>query len=72
MTNPSNAAEVILKTDERGRVQTPVARRESLLDESKRSGLSAAKFAALAGVKYQTFAAWALRWRRQRGGPVRQ
>ena len=67
MTNPINTAEVILKTDERGRVQTPAARRESLLDEFERSGLSAAKFAALAGVKYQTFAAWALRRRRQRG-----
>jgi hypothetical protein len=67
MTNPINSAEVILKTDERGRVQTPAARRESLLDEFERSGLSAAKFAALAGVKYQTFAAWALRRRRQRG-----
>ena len=67
MTNPINTAEVILKTDEHGRVQTPAARRESLLDEFERSGLSAAKFAALSGVKYQTFAAWALRRRRQRG-----
>ena len=67
MTNPINTAEVILKMDERGRVQTPAARRESLLDEFERSGLSAAKFAVLAGVKYQTFAAWALRRRRQRG-----
>ena len=72
MTNPINPTEVILKTDERGRVQTPVARRESLLDEFERSGLSAAKFAALSGIKYQTFAAWALRRRRQRGaaGPA--
>ena len=67
MTNPTTTAEVILKTDERGRVQTPAARRESLLDEFERSELSAAKFAALAGIKYQTFAAWALRRRRQRG-----
>jgi len=67
MTNPTTTTEVILKTDERGRVQTPAARRESLLDEFERSGLSAAKFAALAGIKYQTFAAWALRRRRQRG-----
>ena len=67
MTNPITTAEVILKTNERGRVQTPAAWRESLLDEFERSGLSAAKFAALSGVKYQTFAAWALRRRRQRG-----
>jgi len=59
--------EMVLKTDVRGRVQTPAARRESLLDEFERSGLSGAKFAALAGIKYQTFAAWALRRRKQRG-----
>ena len=58
--------EVILKTDGRGRVKTPVERRESLLDEFERSGLSGAKFAALAGIKYQTFAAWAHRRRQQR------
>ena len=67
MTNSINTAEVILKTDEHGRVQTPANRRESLLDEFERSGLSTAKFAALAGIKYQTFAAWTLRRRRQRG-----
>lgn len=66
MTNTTKAVEV-LKTDELGRVQTPVARREKLLDEFERSGLSGAKFAALAGIKYQTFAAWALRRRQQRG-----
>ena len=37
----------ILKTDEKGRVRTPAARRESLLDEFERSGLSGTKFAAL-------------------------
>jgi hypothetical protein len=55
----------ILKTDTKGRVQTPAARRESLLDEFEKSGLSASKFAALVGVKYQTFAAWAARRRKQ-------
>jgi len=58
---------VILKTDGLGRVKTPAARRESLLDEYERSGLSGQKFAALAGIKYQTFATWAQRRRRQRG-----
>lgn len=57
----------ILKTDTRGRVFTPLARREQLLDEFERSGLSGAKFAALAGIKYATFAAWAQARRRQRG-----
>jgi transposase len=56
----------MLKTDEAGRVQTPVERRERLLDEFDRSGLSGAKFAALAGIKYSTFATWAAR-RRMKG-----
>jgi hypothetical protein len=55
----------VLKTDEKGRVRTPAARRESLLDEFEQSGLSGTKFAALAGIKYQTFAAWACKRRRQ-------
>ena len=49
----------VLKADTRGRVQVPAARREALLDEFERSSLSAVKFAALAGVKYATFAGWA-------------
>jgi hypothetical protein len=66
MTDLEKPDGVILKTDTQGRVRTPVARRESLLDEFERSGLSGAKFAALAGIKYQTFAAWAAR--RRKGG----
>ena len=48
-----------LKIDDVGRVQTPAARRESLLDEFERSGLNGTKFAALAGIKYPTFPVWA-------------
>jgi hypothetical protein len=62
------SGEMVLKTDGLGRVKTPAVRRETLLDEFERSGLSGAKFAALAGIKYQTFAAWAHRRRKQRGG----
>ena len=62
--------EVILKTDTRGRVITPAARREKLLDEFEQSGLSGAKFAQLTGLKYSTFATWAQRRRRQRGAPA--
>lgn len=40
-----------------GRVRTPPARKEALLDEFERSGLSGARFAALAGIKCPTFAA---------------
>ena len=67
MTNMISAGETILKTDTKGRVQTPPERRESLLDEFERSGLSGTKFAELTGIKYQTFAAWAARRRKQRG-----
>ncbi len=63
--------EVVLKTDGLGRVKTPAARRESLLDEFERSGLSGAKFAALTGIKYQTFAAWALRRRKKNAAPAK-
>lgn len=67
MTDMQKFDGAILETDTKGRVQTPAARRESLLDEFEQSGLSAAKFAALVGIKYQTFADWALRRRKQSG-----
>jgi hypothetical protein len=66
MTNTENEPK-LLKTDTRGRVVTPPARRQQLLDEFDKSGLSGTKFAALAGVKYQTFASWLQARRRQRG-----
>lgn len=49
---------MVLKSDEAGRVQTPVERQLALVREFERSGLSGPRFAALAGVKYQTFATW--------------
>lgn len=58
--------EQILKTDSMGRVWTPVERREALLDEFERSGLSGVKFSALVGVKYQTFIAWTRKRREER------
>ena len=63
----TEATEQIIKTDVLGRVKTPSARREELLDEFERSGLSGRKFAELAGVNYQTFATWAQKRRRLRG-----
>ena len=59
--------QTILKTDARGRVRVPVERREALLDEYEKSGLSAKKFALLVGMKHQTFATWATKRRKQRG-----
>jgi len=67
MTDMIRTDEPLLKTDGLGRVKTPPERREQLLDEFERSGLSGAKFAELAGIKYQTFAAWVGRRRKQRG-----
>lgn len=66
MTDMIKAGEAVIKTDKLGRVQTPLARREELLDEFERSGLSGAKFAELTGVKYQTLATWLKKRRRAR------
>lgn len=63
-TTPTDA--VILKTDTLGRVKTPAARREALLDEFERSGMSGVAFAEFVGLKYQTFATWAQQRRRSR------
>ncbi len=70
MTNTTQAEETVLKTDTLGRIKTPRERRERLLDEFERSGLSGVKFAALVGLKYQTLASWVQRRRRQRGNPA--
>ena len=67
MTNMTKGGEaVVLKTDTSGRVRMSAVQHERVLDEFERSGLSGAKFAKLAGVKYQTFATWARRRGRQR------
>lgn len=67
--NTTAVGELVLKTDTLGRVRTPLARREQLLDEFEQSGLSGKKFAELLGLKYQTFATWAQKRRRRRGPP---
>ena len=66
MTNTTLPDE-ILKTDVMGRVRTPPARREALLEEFARSGVSGKKFAALVGINYQTFASWVQQRRKARG-----
>src|SRR5215213_8036712 len=62
----------LMTTDARGHVKVPVERREALLDEFERSGLSGVKFAQLAGVKYPTFALWAQKRRKARQLPVEE
>jgi len=68
MTSTQSSGQ-ILRTDSLARVRTPPARKRELLEEFDRSGLSGAKFAALVGIKYSTFATWAAR--RKRGSPGR-
>jgi transposase-like protein len=79
-------AEEVLKQDTRGRVRVSRERREAMLVEFERSGMSGAKFARLSGINYQTFAGWVRRRKRDgeeagmkgsvsmlaaQGGPVR-
>ncbi len=74
MTSTNSPAEnpvsLILKTDSRGRICMPAQGREALLDEFEKSGLSGAKFAALSGIKYSTFACWAQKRRSKRHEPT--
>ena len=49
---------MILKSDAGGRTLVPLDRQVELVREFERSGLSGPRFAAMAGVKYQTFATW--------------
>ena len=64
MTSTQSSGQ-ILKTDSLARVRTPPERKRELLEEFDRSGLSGAKFASLVGIKYQTFAAWAAKRKRE-------
>ncbi len=54
----------VLKIDKRGRVRSTPVQRMAALEEFDRSGLSGIKFAALAGINYQTLAAWLSKRRR--------
>jgi len=67
-TTSALPASEILKRDQRGRIWIKPKRREALLDEFERSGLSGAQFARLTGVNYSSFQNWVTRRRRKRGG----
>jgi len=58
MTSMTESDSTLIKTDSLGRMRTSPERRELLLREFERSGMSGAEFAAMIGVKYQTFAGW--------------
>lgn len=53
------------RRDRRGRVSWPKQRRDELLAEYGRSGMSQAAFARRAGVRYATFAHWVQQARRE-------
>ena len=56
----------ILSRDARGRVLVSRERREALLEEYDRSGMSGVKFAQYLGIKYSTLAHWLQSRRRRR------
>ena len=67
MTNTTTGSEEVFKVDARGWVQIQRARREELLDEFERSGVSGQAFAAMVSVKCPTFASWIQKRQRARG-----
>jgi len=66
MTFASEEVGQILSRDARGRVLVSRERRESLLEEYDRSGMSGVKFAQYVGIKYSTLAYWLQSRRRHR------
>ena len=56
MTTTIGLTDGIIKLDTRGRMRTTRERREALLAEFDRSGMSGQKFSAWAGIKYPTWA----------------
>lgn len=64
----ASPAPTLLKTDCLGRVRSTPEQRAAVLAEFDRSGLSAARFARLVGIKYTTFASW--NQQRRRKGPT--
>lgn len=67
MTDTTSTTQLaVLKTDSRGRVQTPADQRNALMDAFEKSGMSGAAFAKLHGIRYTTFAGWRQRRNRRR------
>ena len=57
----------ILKVDEVGRVRTPPEKREAMLAEYERSGMTGAQFARFVGVRYSTLMYWLQKRRKEAG-----
>ena len=64
MTHPQSSDTQTSKIDNGKRVRVSPQRREAILDEFERSGLSGAAFAKLHGIKYSTFASWSIKRRK--------
>ena len=54
---------VLVQTDSKGRLRVSKEQRKAVLAKFQQSGMSAAGFAAVAGIKYSTFAGWLQRYR---------
>src|SRR5271154_4758321 len=67
MAMADTTTEHILRVDCFGRVTTTRERREALLTEFDRSGMSGQRFAKWAGVKYPTWASWVQKRRQEAG-----
>ena len=59
--------EHMVRVDCFGRITTTRERREALLAEFDRSGMSGQRFAAWAGIKYPTWASWVQKRRKEEG-----
>ncbi len=68
MTSTTDTTLEILKQDRKGRVRTPRAKQEVILDEYERGGMSGPEFAQYLGIKYQTFATWVQKRRKRKAG----
>ena len=66
MTFTAEEPGVTLSRDARGRVLVSRERRELLLEQYDRSGMSGVKFAEYIGIKYSTLAYWLQSRRRKR------
>lgn len=61
---PPAIENVAVTLDTKGRVRASKEQRQVILAEFERSGVSAAQFAKLTGLKYSTLAGWLQRYRR--------
>lgn len=55
---------VLVNSDSKGRLRISKEQRKEVLARFEQSGMSAAKFAVVSGIKYSTLAGWLQRYRR--------